>query len=356
LEWAGVVGGVTNRIAVIEGDGIGREVIPAALEVIAALDLGFAIDRIDPGPESRLAARFLRTGEALTDDDFERIAAADAVLLGAIGDPQITDHRYTRQTLLRVRGELDLYANVRPARLRDERLSPLRGRNRRPIDLIVVRENTEGLYSDLGGQLHPGTPREVAVQQHLSTYHGVARVVHYAFTLASREVVMADKPNAMPYAGRLWGRCWAEAAAAHPQLSARRLAVDACAMHMIEHPGQFDVVVTENCFGDILSDIAGRLAGGIGMAPSANVNVETGRAMFEPVHGSAPDIAGEGVANPVAAILSGALMLRHLGFTGDAQSIENGVTRALRDRECTRDAGGGLCTTEAALAVIRRMR
>jgi 3-isopropylmalate dehydrogenase len=344
---------VTCRIAVLEGDGIGREVIPAAIEVVEALSLPLEFDRVDAGDEG-LAGRFLRRGEALTDAEFDRIAAADAVLLGAIGDPRITDPAYTSQTLLRIRGDLDLYANVRPAALRDDRLSPLRDPARRAADIIVVRENTEGLYSPMGGRLAPGTRQEVAVQQHISTYHGVSRVIRYAFSLARREVVMADKPNAMPHAGALWHRCL-ESELMAATVPARWMAIDACAMHMISDPGQFDVIVTENCFGDILSDIAALLAGGIGFAPSANVNAETGRAMFEPVHGSAPDIAGKGTANPGAAILSCALMLRHLGYQAGAQSIETAVTSAIRERECTRDAAGTLSTAEAAAAIRGRL-
>jgi 3-isopropylmalate dehydrogenase len=339
---------VTARVAVIEGDGIGREVIPAAVGVLRALGLGLELCPVDAGAE-----RFLATGEAFGDAEWGELATADAILLGAIGDPRIADPGYTAQTLGRIRGELDLYANVRPARLLDARLSPLRDP---PLfDLIVLRENTEGLYTTLGGRLRPGTAAEVAVQEHVSTYHGVARIIGYAFAIARSSVVMADKPNAMPHAGALWHRCWQEARAAHPGVPARHLAIDACALHLIADPGRFDVIVTENCFGDILSDIAGALAGGVGLAPSANLNPQTGRAMFEPVHGSAPDIAGTGTANPAAAILTGALMIRHLGFAAAAAAVEDAVAAALRTGECTPDAGGGLSTREAAAAVIRRL-
>ena len=339
---------MTARVAVIEGDGIGREVIPAAVGVLRALGLGLEFSPVDAGAE-----RFLATGEAIGDGGFSELAAADAILLGAIGDPRIGDPGYTAQTLGRIRGELDLYANVRPARLLDGRLSPLR--DPPPFDLIVLRENTEGLYTTLGGRLRPGTTAEVAVQEHVSTYHGVARIIGYAFAIARSGVAMADKPNAMPHAGALWHRCWREAQAAHPGVPARHLAIDACALHLIDDPGQFDVIVTENCFGDILSDIAGALAGGVGLVPSANLNPQTGRAMFEPVHGSAPDIAGTGTANPAAAILTGALMIRHLGFAAEAAAVESAVTAALRAGECTPDAGGRLSTRDAATAVMRRL-
>jgi 3-isopropylmalate dehydrogenase len=335
---------------VIEGDGIGREVIPAAVRVISRLGLGLELEPVDASAE-----RFLATGGVLPDDEFRQLAAADAILLGAIGDPRVSDPGYTAQTLGRIRGELDLYANVRPARLLDERLSPLRDPARRSVDMIVVRENTEGLYTSMGGRLRPGSRTEIALQQHVSTYLGVSRVIGYAFSLARSGVVMADKWNAMPHAGALWQRCWREACAAHPGVPARHLAIDACALHMICDPARFDVIVTENCFGDILSDIAGGLAGGVGLAPSASVNAETGRAMFEPVHGSAPDIAGTGSANPAAAILSCALMLAHLGFTAEAAAVDAAVAAALRAGETTPDAGGSLTTGQAADAVARRL-
>jgi 3-isopropylmalate dehydrogenase len=341
---------VAARIAVIEGDGIGHEVIPAALRIVAALGLGLEFHALDVGAE-----RFLDTGDALPDDAFKRLATADAVLLGAIGDPRITDPAYTTQTLVRIRNDLDLYANVRPARLLDDRLSPLRDQQRGHTDMVVVRENTEGLYSALGGRFHVGTDQEIAVQEHVSTQHGVSRVIDYAFRIARRGVVMAHKRNAMPHAGALWHRCLAEAQAAHPGIPARDMAIDACALHMIGNPAEFDVIVTENCFGDILSDIAGALIGGVGMSPSANLNAETGRAMFEPVHGSAPDIAGTGKANPVAAVLTCALMLRHLGYPDEAAAVESATESAVHARDCTPDAGGCLSTAEAAVAIIRRL-
>jgi 3-isopropylmalate dehydrogenase len=341
---------VAARIVVIEGDGIGREVIPAAIGVMRQLGLGLEFQPINVGAE-----RYLKTGEALPEGDFAQLEAADAILLGAIGDPRITDPRYGWQTLGRIRRELDLYANVRPARLLSGRLSPLRDPGPRPADIIVVRENTEGLYSRLGGLFKPGTPEEMAIQEHVSTFRGVTRILDYAFSVARSSVVLADKWQAMPHAGALWQRCWRDARDAHPDMPARHMAIDACALHMISDPWQFDVIVTENCFGDILSDIAGGLVGGMGLAPSANINATTGRAMFEPVHGSAPDIAGTGTANPVAAILAGALMLRHLGFAAEAGAVESAVAGAVAASECTADAGGSLSTREAAAAVVRRL-
>jgi 3-isopropylmalate dehydrogenase len=341
---------VAAQIVVIEGDGIGREVIPAAIGVLRRLGLSLEFHPADVGAE-----RYLQTGEALTEDCFSQLEAADAILLGAIGDPRITDSRYSWQTLGRIRRELDLYANVRPARLLCGRLSPLRDPGPRATDITVVRENTEGLYSRLGGRFKPGTTEELAIQEHVSTFRGVTRILDYAFSAARSCVVLADKWQAMPHAGALWQRCWRDARAAHPDMPARHMAIDACALHMISDPWEFDVVVTENCFGDILSDVAGGLVGGVGLAPSANINATTGRAMFEPVHGSAPDIAGTGTANPVAAILAGALMLRHLGFLGEAAAVESAVAGAVQAGECTADAGGSLSTREAADAVARRL-
>jgi len=341
---------VAAQIVVIEGDGIGREVIPAAIGVIRQLGLGLEFQPVNVGAE-----RFLRTGEALHEDDFAQIEAADAILLGAIGDPRIADPRYVWQTLGRIRRELDLYANVRPARLLSGRLTPLRDPGPRAADIIVVRENTEGLYSRMGGRFKPGTAEEMAIQEHVSTFHGVTRILDYAFSAARSGVVLADKWQAMPHAGALWQRCWRDARDAHPDIPARHMAIDACALHMIAEPWQFDVIVTENCFGDILSDIAGGLVGGVGLAPSANINAVTGRAMFEPVHGSAPDIAGTGTANPVAAILAGALMLRHLGFAREGAAVEAAATAAVEAGECTADAGGSLSTREAAVAIARRL-
>ena len=306
---------VAAQIVVIEGDGIGREVIPAAIGVIRRLGLGLDFQPVNVGAE-----RFLQTGEALGEDDFAQIEAADAILLGAIGDPRITDPRYVWQTLGRIRRELDLFANVRPARLLSGRLTPLRDPGPRDADIIVVRENTEGLYSRLGGRFKPGTPEEMAIQEHVSTFHGVTRILEYAFSAARSSVVLADKWQAMPHAGALWQRCWRDARDAHPDVPARHMAIDACALHMISEPWQFDVIVTENCFGDILSDIA-----------------------------------GTGTANPVAAILAGALMLRHLGFTREAAAVESATAAAVEAGECTADAGGGLSTREAAVAIARRL-
>jgi len=258
--------------------------------------------------------------------------------------------------LLRLRFELDLYVNLRPAKLFDDRLSPLRREDRRKMDLLIVRENTEGLYVGMGGRFKKGTEHEVAIQEDLNTYAGVTRILEYAFGVANREVVMVDKSNAMTHAGGLWQQQWKAVSKKHPKVKTRHLYVDAAAMQLVRDPTQFDVIVTGNLFGDILSDLTAELIGGMGIAPSGNVNPETKRGLFEPVHGTAPDIAGRGVVNPIGAILSASMMVRHLGHTEMATAIEGAVESAIRAGECTRDVGGSLSTSECGDAVAKRLR
>lgn len=341
---------VRRHVSVIPGDGIGKEVIPAAVRVLEALDLGLELEEFDVGAE-----RFLATGAALPDDLYRQVTEADAILLGAIGDPRITVPHYSSQVLMRLRRGLDLFANVRPAQLFDQRLSPLRNLDGRPVDLIVLRENTEGLYSGQGSRFDPGTTREVAIQNHYNTYAGVTRIIEYAFRIARREVCMADKWNAMPHAGAIWQERFRAIAAQHSEIQACHQMIDAAALHLLQDPGGFDVIVTENAFGDILSDLAAGVVGGLGLAPSANLNPASGKGVFEPVHGSAPDIAGRGIANPLAAILTAALALDHLGFDEAASRVRAAVRGAVVAQDCTRDLGGSLGTAEAADAVIRRL-
>jgi 3-isopropylmalate dehydrogenase len=258
--------------------------------------------------------------------------------------------------LLRLRFELDLYVNLRPAKLYDDRLSPLRREERRGIDLLIVRENTEGLYVGMGGRFKKGTDQEVAIQEDLNTHLGVTRIIDYAFGVAKREVVMVDKSNAMTHAGALWQERWKAVAVQHPGVKTRHLYVDAAAMQLVRDPTQFDVIVTGNLFGDILSDLTAELIGGMGVAPSGNINPETKRGLFEPVHGTAPDIAGKGVVNPIGAILSASMMVRHLGQTDMANAIEGAVESAIRAGDCTRDLGGNLGTREVGDAVAKRLR
>jgi len=340
---------LTHRIAVVPGDGAGREVVPEAVKVLRASGAQLVFEEFEVGAE-----RVLRGDPAMPESVFQELQKADAILFGAIGDPRVSEP-YAAGVLLRVRFELDLYANVRPAKLYDERLSPLRDPERRRADLTIVRENTEGMYTGLGGRFKKGTPEEIALQEDVNTHLGVTRVIEYAFTLAKREVCLVDKSNALAHAGALWQERWKTIAHQHPDLGARHLYVDAAAMELVRDPSQFDVIVTGNLFGDILSDLTAQLVGGMGIAPSANLNPKTGKGLFEPVHGSAPNLAGQGVVNPLGAILSGAMMVEHLGSAEAAKRIESAVVAAIKAGEVTRDLGGTLSTAEAGDAVRRRM-
>ncbi|TMG63045.1 MAG: 3-isopropylmalate dehydrogenase [Chloroflexi bacterium] len=340
-----------TKIAVLPCDGAGKEVVPEAIKVLKAAGADFDFEEYEVN-----ADQYLRTGEPIPAHVWGELERADAILFGAVGDPRVSDAAYLAGVLLRLRFELDLYVNLRPARLYDDRLSPLRRDDKRGIDLLIVRENTEGLYVGMGGRFKKGTDHEVAIQEDLNTYLGVTRILEYAFGVAQREVVMVDKSNAMTHAGALWQQQWKAVAAKHPKVKTRHLYVDAAAMQLVRDPTQFDVIVTGNLFGDILSDLTAELIGGMGIAPSGNINPQTGRSLFEPVHGTAPDIAGRGVVNPIGAILSASMMVRHLGQTEMANAIEGAVESAIRAGECTRDLGGGLSTREVGDAVARRLK
>jgi 3-isopropylmalate dehydrogenase len=339
------------HIAVIPGDLAGQEVVPQAVRVLEAAGLPYEFEEFEVGAEP-----VLRGEPAMSEHTFQQAAKADAILFGAIGDPRVPDVGYAAQVLLRMRFELDLYVNLRPARLYDDRLSPLREPERRPIDLLIVRENTEGLYVGMGGRFRRGTEHEVAIQEDLNTHHGVSRIIEYGFRRATSRLCLVDKSNAMHHAGGLWQDRWREIRGRHPGVDTRHLYVDAAAMELVRDPTQFEVIVTGNLFGDILSDLTAALIGGMGMAPSANVNPESGGGLFEPVHGSAPDIAGRGIVNPLGAILTGAMMAEHLGDRDAAKRIEMAVVGAVKAGECTRDIGGGCSTSEAGDAVVRRLR
>ena len=332
-------------------DGAGKEVVPEAIKVLRAAGADYDFQEYDVN-----ADQYMRTGEPIPAPTWKELERADSILFGAVGDPRVNDAEYLAGVLLRLRFELDLYVNLRPARLYDDRLSPLRREDRRKIDLLIIRENTEGLYVGMGGRFKKGTEDEVAIQEDLNTYVGVTRIIEYAFEVAKREVVMVDKSNAMTHAGALWQQQWKAVARRHPQIKTRHLYVDAAAMQLVRDPTQFDVIVTGNLFGDILSDLTAELIGGMGIAPSGNVNPETRRGLFEPVHGTAPDIAGRGIVNPIGAILSASMMSRHLGQSDMADAIEGAVRSAIRAGECTRDLGGSLSTSEVGDAVAKRLR
>jgi 3-isopropylmalate dehydrogenase len=299
---------VTHQIGIIAGDGIGPEVIAEARKALDAAGVGVSAVEYDLG-----GARYLRTGEVLPDSVLDELAGLDAILLGAVGTPDVPPGVLERGLLLRMRFELDLYANVRPF------VAP-------GLDVVVVRENTEGSYAGEGGFLRKGTPHEVATQGSVNTRHGVERCVRFAFELAQqrprKHLTLVHKTNVLTFAGDLWQRCFDEISASYPDVTRGYDHVDAACIHLVERPERYDVIVTDNLFGDILTDLAGALAGGIGLAASANLNPDrTGPSLFEPVHGSAPDIAGKGTANPLAAIKSAALMLDFLGEADAASRI-----------------------------------
>lgn len=349
-----------SRIAVIGGDGIGPDVIDQGIRVLKAVAAQHRLDLEFVGYDLG-AERFLRTGETLPNSVFAELQQVDAIYLGAIGDPRVTDPKYAAGLLLRLRFELDLWANLRPSRLLAPELTPLK--NAPHIDLVVVRENTEGAYAGIGGQFKRDTPDELAIQEDINTRKGVDRILRYAFELARARraaphpglVTMVDKSNALYHAHDLWQRAFVAARVRFPDVEAEHLYVDVAAMQLVKDPGRFDVIVTSNMFGDILSDLASQLVGGLGAAPSANLNPESRRGLFEPVHGSAPKHAGKGIANPLGAILSGALLLRHLGAEEAAGQIEGAVTAAVREGRTTRDLGGSLTTGAAGDAVLERL-
>jgi 3-isopropylmalate dehydrogenase len=332
-------------------DGAGKEVVPEAIKVLRAAGADFEFEEFDVNADS-----YLRTGVAIPDDVWRQVSAADSILFGAVGDPRLSDAKYLAGVLLRLRFELDLYVNLRPAKLYDDRLSPLRREDHRRVDLMIVRENTEGLYVGMGGRFKQGTADEVAIQEDVNTHLGVTRIIEHAFGIAEREVVMVDKSNAMTFAGGLWQERWKAVASGHPKVKTRHLYVDAASMQLVKDPSQFDVIVTGNLFGDILSDLTAELIGGMGIAPSANIDPASGRGLFEPVHGTAPDIAGKGIVNPVGAILSASMMVKHLGDPHMADAIEGAVESAIRAGECTRDIGGALSTSQAGDAIVNRLR
>jgi 3-isopropylmalate dehydrogenase len=337
-------------IAVLPGDGIGPEVVHVARRVLEFYrdQRSFLLDLwdLDLG-----ASRFLRDGTTYPRDVAERIAhEASAVFLGALGDPRVPNIEYARDILFGLRFGLDLYANVRPVKALDDRLVPLKGRGAKDVDFTVFRENTEGIYVGIGGQFKRGTPDEIAINEDVNTRKGVERLIRAGFEHAKKHgkktVHMADKSNAMKHAHELWHRCFFEVAKDYPGIQAKHVYVDAMCLYMVQDPSQFEVVVTNNLFGDIVTDLGAALQGGLGMAASANVHPDDPSrvAMFEPVHGSAPPLAGKDLANPLAAVLTVGMMLAHLGWPDEETRLEALVARAIREKKCTKDVGGDLGT------------
>jgi 3-isopropylmalate dehydrogenase len=347
------------RIAIIPGDGIGVEVTRQAIKVLRTLaegaDLALDLVEWDLGAE-----RYLRTGVAITREEMTRLGTEfDAIFLGAIGDPRVPDNAHARDILLGLRFGLDLYINLRPVRLYEAALSPLRNVAPEDVDLVIVRENTEGVYVGMGGHFKKDTPDEIAIEEDVNTRKGVERIVRAAFEYARdhrrRRVTLTDKSNAMPHAGGLWRRVFAEVGAEFPDIARNAVYADALALDLIRRPASYDVIVASNLFGDLLSDLTAALAGGLGLAPSASLH--PGRpGLFEPVHGSAPDIAGTDTANPLAAILTTGLMLQQLGFRDHAARIEAAVREAIRQGWTTPDIGGTFGTDAVGESVCNHLR
>jgi 3-isopropylmalate dehydrogenase len=321
-----------TRIAVVAGDGIGAEVVAQGLKVLNAVLPGVETTEYDLG-----AARFNRTGEVLPESVLDELRGHDAIVLGAVGDPSVPPGVLERGLLLKLRFVFDQYVNLRPSRLWPGTSGPLGHVKPGEIDLVVVREGTEGLYVGAGGNLHQDTPAEVATEESLNTRHGVERVIRDAFARAGRrerrKVTLVHKTNVLTHAGGLWARTFDAVKAEHPDIETEYQHVDAAAMFLVTQPQRYDVVVTDNLFGDILTDIAAAVTGGIGLAASGSINPERAfPSMFEPVHGSAPDIAGKGIADPVAAVLSVALLLEHLGHPAQAARVTGAVAAELSSR------------------------
>ena len=346
------------RVAVIPGDGIGPEVINEAVRTLeAARDMfGFelAMDRFDWGAE-----KYLSTGITMPEGGLEMLSGEyDAILAGAFGDPRVPDNKHAADILLGMRFGLDLYINLRPIKLIDARLCPLKNRDTQDVNFVVFRENTEGMYVFVGGNFKKASSDEIAVQEEINTRKGVERIIVAAFEYAKKNnrkrVTMSDKSNVLTYGHDLWQRTFKQVASHYPDIEANHLYVDVLAMWMALDPTRFDVIVTNNLFGDIITDLGAALQGGLGMAASGNIH--PGKvSLFEPVHGSAPQFAGKNISNPVAAILTAAMMVDYLGLSDVAAAIEDAVEKAVRAGETTQDIGGNLSTTEAGQAIRQHL-
>jgi tartrate dehydrogenase/decarboxylase/D-malate dehydrogenase len=345
-----------HRIAVIPGDGIGKEVVPEGQRVLeaAARRFGFELawSEFDWSCE-----RFTKTGRMMPEDGLEQLAACDAIFLGAVGAPGVPDHVSLWGLLIPIRRTFQQYVNLRPVRLLKGVRSPLADRSPAEIDMVIVRENNEGEYSEIGGRLYKGTDAELAVQQAVFTRKGCDRVMRYAFELARtrprRHVTSATKSNGIIHSMPYWDERFAAMAREYPDVKTAQYHIDILTAHFVQHPDWFDVVVGSNLFGDILSDLGPAIAGSIGLAPGGNINPEkTHPSMFEPVHGSAPDIAGKGIANPVAQVWTGAMLLEHLGHAAAAHAVVRAVETLVADgKTVTRDLGGKASTREVGQAL-----
>jgi 3-isopropylmalate dehydrogenase len=350
---------LTKRIAVVPGDGIGPEVIEQGLKVLERVNdaRGLGLELVHFGWN---ADEYLRTGISMPPgamDDIRNNYAA--VYLGAFGDPRVPDMKHAADILLGMRFQLDLYVNYRPVKLLDVRLCPLKEKGLDDVDFVIFRENTEGAYVGMGGTFKKGTGEEIAVQEDVSTRKGVERIIRYAFEFAKKtgrkSVCMSDKNNVMRFGGDLWVRTFEEVGREYPDIEHFHMFVDALTMQMVRAPEMFDVIVTNNMFGDIVTDLGAALQGGLGVAASGNIH--PGRvSLFEPIHGSAPKYAGKDAANPIGAILTAAMMLEYLGYDDEGSLIETAVSDAIRDGATTKDLGGELGTRDAGHAVVARLR
>lgn len=351
---------MTHRIVVIAGDGIGKEVMPEGIRAIDAAGKRYGLDFSWTELDWSCQA-FTKSGTMMPEDWQETLAAYDAIYLGAVGYPGVPDHVSLWGLLIPIRRAFRQYANVRPVKLLEGITPPVHDRAPGEIDFIVVRENVEGEYSEIGGRLYAGTDQELVTQQTVFTRAGVDRIMRYAFDLARtrtrKHVTSATKSNGIIHTMPFWDERFEAIKADYPDVTTDQYHIDILTAHFVQHPDWFDVVVGSNLFGDILSDLGPAVVGGIGIAPSANLNPEgNAPSMFEPVHGSAPDIAGQGIANPIAQIWSGAMMLQHLGHANAAAAVETAIERVLAQGEfLTPDLGGTASTIEVGKAIAEEI-
>jgi tartrate dehydrogenase/decarboxylase/D-malate dehydrogenase len=347
---------MAHRIAVIPGDGIGKEVLPEGMRVLEAAGRRFGFS-LEWKVFDWSCERYAKTGAMMPEDGLDQLRAFEAIFLGAVGFPGVPDHVSLWGLLIPIRRGFHQYVNLRPVRLLRGVRSPLAGRSPEDIDMLIVRENNEGEYSEIGGRLYRGTPDEVAVQTAMFTRKGCERVMRYAFDQAMkrerRHVTSATKSNGIIHSMPYWDERFAAMARSYPAVKTAQYHIDILTAHFVQHPDWFDVVVASNLFGDILSDLGPAIAGSIGIAPGGNINPEKQYpSMFEPVHGSAPDIAGQGIANPIAQIWTGALMLEHLGHPEAAGAVVAAIERLVEEgKTLTRDLGGKAATSEVGAAI-----
>ena len=347
-----------KHIAIIPGDGIGVDVTREAVKILDRAQEIFEF-KLEMTHFDWSADKYLSEGVTLPEGALDMFRKEyDAIFVGAFGDPRVPDMKHAEDILLGMRFGLDLYVNLRPIKLLNNALTPLKNRTTEDINFVIFRENTEGMYVKVGGIFKKGTPEEIAIQEDMNTRHGVERIIVHAFeyakTTGRKRVTMADKSNVLRYGHDLWQRAFFEVAEQYPDIEANTQFVDAVTMWMVLKPEQYEVIVTNNMFGDIITDLGAALQGGLGMASSGNIH--PGKvSLFEPVHGSAPKYAGKNITNPIGAILSAGLMLDYIGYREAADCIESAVIKTLSDKQVTRDLGGTLSTTEAGDAICSAM-